>query len=275
MHVEVRGKPAFAATGGRSLDAAAPVVLFVHGSGLDHTFWVLHTRYFAFRGYGVLAPDLPGHSLSSGQPLTSIEAMADWLKELLQVTGVPQVSLVGHSQGCLVGLEFAARHPQQLRSLSLIASGLATPVNPVLIEAAENEPDKAVALMTAWGFGPAGQFHRGPVPGNAMLANGQRVMRANAPAALAADLRACDAYDNGAEAAAAVACPVQVLIGGQDRMAPGSATDTLVAALDEVEVHRVPASGHMLPVEAPDLCRGFLRDFIFRHHPVPGPASCG
>ena len=43
--------------------------------------WVLQTRYFAFHGYSVLALDMPGHGLSGGESLKSIEDMAEcWIK---------------------------------------------------------------------------------------------------------------------------------------------------------------------------------------------------
>ena len=60
------------ATGGLDFDPARPVLVFIHGSGQSHLTWVLQTRYFAHRGFSVLAPDMPGHGLSSGEPLTSI-----------------------------------------------------------------------------------------------------------------------------------------------------------------------------------------------------------
>ncbi len=268
MIVEINGEQVFAGTGGRAYDRERPAVVFLHGSGLDHTFWSLHTRFFAFRGYSVVAPDFPGHSLSGGEPLRSIEDMAEWLHVVLDSLGAERVSLVGHSQGCLVALEYAARYQAQLRSLSLIASGLATPVNPALIEAAEHAPDKAVNLMTGWGFGPAGQKHLGPVPGNAMLVNGWKVMRHNAPAGLAADLNACDAYQGGAQAAAGIASPVQVIVGALDRMAPRKATEALIAALPAPEVTRIPGTGHMVPVETPDACRHALGTFVFKHNPA-------
>lgn len=268
MRFEVNGQPAFASSGGKPFVAGRPTVLFVPGSGLDHSFWGLHSRFFAFRGYAVLCPDLPGHSHSGGEPLASIEAMADWLAACVKVMRAGPLSLVGHSQGCLVALEYAARHAEGLASVSFIASGLATPVNPALIEAARNDPDAAVGMMISWGFGNAGHLHQGPIPGNSMMAGGYRVMRRNAPRALAADLEACDAYTNGQAAAAAVACPRQVILGGHDRMAPRKAGMALVEHLREPEFHLLPEAGHMVPLEAPNACRALLRDFIFRHNPA-------
>ena len=73
MKFKVNGQEVFASTGGRPFDKNKPLIIFVHGSGLTHMTWVLQTRYFAFHGYSVLALDLPGHGLSSGKSLKSIE----------------------------------------------------------------------------------------------------------------------------------------------------------------------------------------------------------
>lgn len=268
MYVEVDGKQVFATTGGKPFDAERPVVVFLHGSGFDHTIWGLHSRFFAFRNYAVLVPDLPGHTNSEGPPLPSIEAMADWLEALLAAVGANSVSLVAHSQGCLVAMEYASRFPERLRSVSFVASGLETPVNPALIKAAEENPEAAIAMMLSWGFGPAGHLHQGPIPGNSMLAGGRKVMRRNVPDELATDLKACNAYKNGVNAAAAITCPVQVVLGGKDRMAPRKASMKLVEHLDNPEVHVIVDSGHIVPQEAPNRLRRMLRDFIFTHNPA-------
>ncbi len=273
MLFEVNGRQVFATTGGKPFDAAKPVVVFLHGSGLDHTFWGLQSRFFAFRGYSVLVPDLPGHTHSEGPALTSIEAMADWLNDCMDALGAADVSVVAHSQGCLVALEYASRYPDKVRSVSLIASGLATPVNQALIDAAEKDPESAIAMMVGWGFGPAGHLHQGPIPGNSMVAGGRKVMRGNVPGELAADLKACNAYANGKEAAAAIKAPVQVLIAGKDRMAPAKATAELVEHLANPVVTTISGSGHMLPQEAPDECRSLLKSFIFENNPASQAAA--
>ncbi len=268
MYFEVNGKQAFASTGGKAFNNQLPTVIFLHGSGLDHTFWSLQSRFFAFRQYSVLVLDYPGHTNSDGPPLASIEGMADWLHDVVEALDVQNISLVAHSQGCLVALEYASRFKDRLRSVSFIASGLATPVNDALIDAAENNPEAAIAMMLSWGFGPAGHLHQGPIPGNSMVAGGRKVMRGNVPNELATDLKACNAYQNGKQAAAAINCPRQVILAGKDRMAPRKAGMELVKFLNEPELHIIEESGHMVPQEAPDQCRMLLRDFIFSHNPA-------
>ena len=49
-----------------TFDPALPAMVFLHGAGFDHSVWVLLARAFAHHGFGVLAPDLPGHGRSAG-----------------------------------------------------------------------------------------------------------------------------------------------------------------------------------------------------------------
>jgi pimeloyl-ACP methyl ester carboxylesterase len=268
MNFDVKGKRVFASTGGKPFDNSKPCVIFLCGSGLDHTFWGLHSRFFAFRNYSVLALDLPGHTHSEGPSLKSIEEIGEWLNDVVEALDINNISIVGHSQGVLNALEFVSRHPQRIRSVSFIASGLATPVNPALIDAAENNPEDAVAMMISWGFGPAGHLHQGPIPGNSMVTGGRRVMLGNVPQELATDLRACDAYRKGEEAAAKITGPIQVIIAGQDRMAPRKATAELVKHLKNPQVHVIPESGHMVPQEVPNQCRDLLKYFIYANNPA-------
>jgi pimeloyl-ACP methyl ester carboxylesterase len=83
MQLNVDGEEVYVYTGARALIAAQPRVLFVHGAAHDHSVWALQSRYFAHHGYSVLAVDLPGHGRSTGAPLPSVEAIAQWLPRVL------------------------------------------------------------------------------------------------------------------------------------------------------------------------------------------------
>ena len=113
MRILVDGSDTFVATGGKTFDPALRTIVFLHGAGMDHSVWALLARSFAHHGYGVLAPDLPGHGRSAGTPLSSIAALADWTAALIDAAGVTTARIVGHSMGSLVALETAARHPGQ------------------------------------------------------------------------------------------------------------------------------------------------------------------
>lgn len=258
MEVEVNGQVAYAATGGKAFDSALPTVLFVHGSGLDHRSWALQTRWFAYNGYSVLAPDFPGHSLSAGEALTTIEDQGQWLVDFLSAAGVDSAHVVGHSQGFLCALELAKKAPLKIKSLSGIGTAAAIPVNPALIETALESSARAADMMLQWGFGHRAQMGISAVPGMQPIAIGRQIMASNP---LAVDLQACANYEEGEQVASALNLPAQLILAGQDRMTPTRAGKAL-ADLMKAKVTVIENYGHMLPIEAPKQCLRCLREFI-------------
>src|SRR5436309_2408743 len=119
MQLTVNGMETYVATGGRAFDASLPTIVLLHGAGFDHTTWALHSRWFAHHGFGVLAPDLPGHGRSSGAPLSTIADMADWTAALLDAACAAKAKLVGHSMGSLISLETGAVHPAKVCACGL------------------------------------------------------------------------------------------------------------------------------------------------------------
>ncbi len=96
MQLEVDGHQTYAATGGRPFDPAKPAAIFIHGAGMDHSYWQLQSRWFAWHGWSVLAVDLPGHGRSDGEPLTSIAGISAWIGRFMDAAGVdPEESVTG------------------------------------------------------------------------------------------------------------------------------------------------------------------------------------
>src|SRR5436309_1571358 len=122
MRLAVDGIDTFIGTGGRAFDPSRPTIVFLHGAALDHTVWALLARWFAHRGLSVLAPDLPGHGRSGGEPLGSLGSLADWTAALIAAAGAAKAALVGHSMGSLIALETAARHPERAAAIALIGT---------------------------------------------------------------------------------------------------------------------------------------------------------
>ncbi|MCP4488033.1 MAG: alpha/beta hydrolase [Gammaproteobacteria bacterium] len=258
MEIEVNGNKIYAATGGRTFDSSLPTVLFIHGSGLDHRSWALQTRWFAYNGYSVLAPDFPGHSLSAGEALTTIEAMGQWLVAFLDAAGINKVHAVGHSQGFLCALELANTAPGKVKSLSGVGTAAAIPVNPALIDTALESTQRAADMMLQWGFGQNAQMGISAVPGMQPIAIGRQIMSSNP---LAVDLQACASYESGDQVAESLDMPSQLILAGQDKMTPLKAGRALASTMN-AQVTVIENYGHMLPIEAPKRCLQCLREFI-------------
>ncbi len=251
MELIVDGTRIHAATGSREAEPGEPAVVLVHGSGMDRTVWQMQTRYLAHKGRRVLALDLPGHGRSEGEAIADVPAMADWLARFLDAAEVETACVAGHSMGSLIAIEFASRHADRVRSLGLVGTAAAMPVHPDLIAAAEAGDDLAPNLITDWGFSQGAHMGGHPSPGLWVSRAGFRIIANGRSATLATALKACNAYDGAAEAAAKITCPTRMILGSEDRMTPVKAAQPLIAALPEAEVIVLPKVGHMLPTEAP------------------------
>lgn len=99
------------------------VILLIHGMAGSSQTWRSVIRPLS-RKYRVVAPDLLGHG-SSAKPRSdySLGAFAVSLRDLLDELGVAQATVVGHSLGGGVAMQFVYQHPDYAQRLILIGSG--------------------------------------------------------------------------------------------------------------------------------------------------------
>ena len=262
MRLAVDGAMVSATTGGRRLDPERSLILFLHGAALDKTVWQLQTRYFSHHGYSVMAVDLPGHGRSEGAPLPSVEAYADWVASLLGSAGYASAHLAGHSMGGLIALETACRHPDLVSTMTMLGPAAAIPVHPALLSAAEEGDHIAYELMASWGHGKRSHLGGHQTPGIWMMGSTIRLWERAGPGVLAADLRACNEYGRGPEAAARVHCPSLLISGTLDVMTPHRAAAPLRSNLADVREVVIEGAGHIMIVEHPDPVIDALAAFL-------------
>jgi pimeloyl-ACP methyl ester carboxylesterase len=245
---------AYVYTAGKPFDSSKPTVIFVHGAQNDHSVWGLQSRYFAHHGFNVLAPDLPGHGRSGGAALASVEAMAQWLLELMDKYGIGSAMVAGHSMGSLVALEVAHRAPQRVSRLALVGSAFPMKVSDALLNTARDNEAAAIAMVAAYSHSSIAQKPGAPGPGSWVIGGAIRLMErmsARNPAQLFyTDFTACNNYANDA-AAPSVKCPVLVIMGSKDMMTPARAAKGLLAAMPQARTVTLDC-GHALMQEAPD-----------------------
>jgi pimeloyl-ACP methyl ester carboxylesterase len=100
-----------------------PVVLLLHGLGCDHTTWEPVIDSLA-RRYTVIAPDLLGHGLSAKPRADySVGGYANGMRDLLTLLGIDSATVVGHSFGGGVAMQFAYQYPERTERLVLVGSG--------------------------------------------------------------------------------------------------------------------------------------------------------
>jgi len=127
---------------------AGPVILLVHGIAGTALTWTAVQQCLAER-YTVIAPDLPGHGVSD-KPIGdySLGNLASVLRDLLVVLGHERATLVGHSLGGGVAMQFAYQFPERTDRLVLVSSGgLGQDVNLILRAACLPGADLVLATV--------------------------------------------------------------------------------------------------------------------------------
>lgn len=100
----------------------APALLLIHGYGATGRSWLFIKKALAKR-YRVVIVDAPGFGRSDKYAGDySLYAVAGKMFKLLDAKGIDKVHLVAHSWGTAVSLTMGLRHPQRIRSMTLISA---------------------------------------------------------------------------------------------------------------------------------------------------------
>jgi pimeloyl-ACP methyl ester carboxylesterase len=125
-----------------------PALLLIHGIGDSSSTWD-HLLPFLALHYTVIAPDLLGHG-ASDKPRAdySVAAYANGMRDLLSVLGVDRVTVVGHSLGGGVAMQFAYQYPERCERLVLVSTGgVSREVHPILRLASLPDADLILPLV--------------------------------------------------------------------------------------------------------------------------------
>jgi pimeloyl-ACP methyl ester carboxylesterase len=138
---------------------SGPAILLIHGIGDNSETWSAVQTKLAQR-FTVVAPDLLGHG-NSDKPRAdySVAAYANGMRDLLAVLDIDRVTVVGHSLGGGVTMQFAYQYPQLVERIVLVGTGGVTKdVHFVLRLASLPLGSEALAVLRVPGALPALQL---------------------------------------------------------------------------------------------------------------------
>ena len=256
MIFEVENKKVFSPDIGKSFDKNNHSVILLHGSGQSHVVWSLTDQYIADQGFNVFALDFPGHGNSEGSCLKSIEEMSIWLNKVVEQIGIKDLTLVGHSQGCLIALEYINKFPEKIKNLIFVAGSYEIPVNKSLIDLANSGDQESLNLMMKWGYGYSKQF----IGGNPLqkILNSSREIRE----VLAKDLIACNNYKNGINCVKKIKCPTFFIFGELDKMIKLDKGQKFSNLVPGSKTHIIKDCGHMIILENAFEMREKIAEFL-------------
>ena len=253
---QLENKNIHASDSGQGIDTKKDTIVFLHGSGLSHIVWSLAEQFFSSKNFNVLSLDLPGHGNSDGPCLDSIEKIADWLENVFDKLKLNNLVLVGHSQGCLEMLEYSYKYKERLKKLVFIGGSNKMPVHPDLIELAQNGHSDAVKLMMKWGYEGSKKF----IGGNPV----EKIIQSprDISEILAVDLKACNNYSNGSEAAKDIDFPSMLILGELDKMINLEAGKKFSNLIKNSTTHVIKGCGHMIMIEKAFEMREKILEFL-------------
>jgi pimeloyl-ACP methyl ester carboxylesterase len=224
-----------------------------------HLSWPAEVR--RLRGYSVYAVDLPGHGKSEttdGQQ--TIGDYARYILQWLESIHLRRAVFVGHSMGSAIALTLAIHHPEYVVGLGLLGAGARLRVNAELLKYAADPTTfyKAADLLITFSFSALAP--------TSLVGLVTKRMEATRQSVLYGDLLACDRFDV-MEQLGSVRQKALVLCGAEDQMTPVRYAQYLVGAMPNAQLAIIPAAGHMVMLEQPQVVAeklsAFLKDVSF------------
>jgi pimeloyl-ACP methyl ester carboxylesterase len=262
---------------------SGPTVVLIHGMVNSSRHWEDVALRLSDR-YRVIAPDLIGHG-DSATPRGdySLGAHAASIRDMLAVIGVERATIVGHSLGGGVAMQFFYQFPQRTDRLALVSSGgLGHKVSPLLRGAAL--PGAATALRLAAnrrvvaGLQGAGQGLRGRgSPKGVYLEAVARALRPlqepGSRRAFLQTLRAViDVHGQHVSARDRLyllgEMPTLIVWGERDRTIPAAHGREAEEAIPHCRYETLPRAAHFPHLEDPEGLATVLADFLASTAPV-------
>ncbi|MGW5452223.1 alpha/beta fold hydrolase [Nocardia sp. NPDC003979] len=128
-----------------------PPVLLIHGITDSSGTWAPVFDALA-EHHTVIAPDLLGHG-ESAKPRAdyAVAAYANGMRDLLSVLGIERATVVGHSLGGGIAMQFAYQFPEKVERIALVCpAGMGAGVHPAFRLATIAGAGPALMAATSW-----------------------------------------------------------------------------------------------------------------------------
>jgi 3-oxoadipate enol-lactonase len=244
-------------------------IVLLHGILFDGRMWRGQIEPLASLGR-VIVIDGPGHGRSEAPPRFSLEDNADALLDVFAELGVVRAVVAGLSWGGMVGMRFAAQHPEKVAALAL----LDTSADP------ETPADRVrYRLLTAFSrrYGVPPAVMSGEVVPKLFSAGFAR----EKPDVVEAYMRAAVGFERDGLARACLAvlvkrtpftgrlskirAPTLVLTGGEDKATPVAKAQAIANGIAGARLVVLEGVGHMSAIERPERVNAELVPFVAQH----------
>ena len=264
---------------------SGPALLLLHGIGNNCQTWAGVIERLA-ESHTVVAPDLLGHG-DSDKPRGdySIAAYANGMRDLLSVLDIEKATVVGHSLGGGIALQFAYQFPERCERIALVGSGGLGPELSAGLRAATLPGAELVLTALTGVSGPLrmgfAAVHRvGQVAGwrrvRDLAEAGDALLALKNVEARRAFLRTLRGVaDTHGQAVTALdrlylanSIPMLVVWGSRDPIVPALHAETVRTLVPTARVEVFQGAGHWPHLDDPDRFCDVLLDFVSSTEPA-------
>ena len=246
-------------------DKGHPTVVMLHGFAASKENWIRFARHLTDQ-FHVVAIDLPGHGESVKDPGLDydIDDQVGYLIPIFEQMDLQQFHLVGNSMGGAISALYAARHPDQVKSLFLIdpagiyayeselVACLINNDNPLLVE---EEADFDRLMEFAMEKQP---FI--PWPVKSVMAE-RMIARKELNKQIFADIRTNHDYYFKSELKQ-ISAPAKIVWGREDRVISWKNASVFDRLIPDSEKEILDGIGHAPMIEVPEKTAGLFKAFV-------------
>ncbi len=242
------------------LQGEGDAILMVHGLGGTSNVWGSQANVLQ-KFFRVIRPDLEGSGRSPATGDLSIQSFVDDMVALLDSENIEAVHLIGHSMGTIICQHLAVQHPTRVKSMVLLG-----PVHALPDSARNAIRERAEKARTEGMTEIADILVQAATSKNTQVHNEvtavcvRELLMRQDPEAYA---RTCEALA-GSQAAdlSAIQCPVLILTGDEDVVAPPAATRAMARGIPECTLEILGRCGHWTPLERPNKVNETVVNFL-------------
>lgn len=201
--------------------------------------------------------ELPGHGESEGEGEEEIGKYAEHVYHFLKALNLSKAFLVGHSMGGAIVQVIALRHPEMIKGLVLVGTGVRLKVIPTVLNGINENFEEAVKQIN--------QFAYSPKASTDLIEKGVNEMLRAQPKVVYGDFLACDRFDVMNEVEK-IDLPTLILCGDEDQLTPVKYSRFLQSRIKGSKLEILPNAGHMVMMESALTFNEAIRTFIV--HPA-------
>ena len=239
-----------------------PAVICLHGIGGDASSFAHQMQ--AIPGHRVIAWNMPGYGGSEPLESVTFEALSRKLAAFIDDLGLERAHLLGQSIGGMIALEHGVRHPDQVASLTLVATtprfgGRDDSFKEAFLKArlAPLDAGQSMAEMAS----ATAPMLVGPNCSVAEIKRIETALAAVPEATWRAILQCLVTFDRH-DALETLNIPALVVAGSADQNAPSRTMARMADRLPHATFHELAGAGHMLHQEMPKPFNALVAHFL-------------